>query len=200
MRLDLPQNLAASANGATVSGDGVNLAKLVDETEATDWASLDGVAGKQVTVDLAGNGAQLVTRVNVSALLRPAIAGDVDPGGQNRFTALQSFKILTCLELLSDCSTDAGYHVAYTSPPDAFPGGAFRPTAPQLNLRSFAITPRLATHVRLVVTNSQCTGNPLYAGEQDNDPRAATDCATVSQFARQVRIAELQVYTFNAST
>ncbi|HZM74173.1 MAG TPA: M36 family metallopeptidase [Candidatus Limnocylindrales bacterium] len=195
MRLDLPSNLAASANGATVSGDGVNLGKLVDETEATDWASLSGVAGKQVTVDLAGDTPQLVTRVNVSALLRPAIAGDVDPGGQNRFTALESFKILTCDAAVADCSTDAGYQVAYTSQPDAFPGGAFRPTAGQLNLRSFAITPSLATHVRLVVTNSQCTGNPLYAGEHDNDPRAATDCATASQFRSQVRVAELQVYS-----
>jgi hypothetical protein len=26
----------------------------------------------------------------------------------------------------------------------------------------------------------QCTGNPLYAGEQDNDPAAATDCAANS--------------------
>jgi hypothetical protein len=196
MRLDLPSNLAASANGATVSGDGLNLDKLVDETEATDWASLDGVAGKQVTVDLAGDTPQLVTRVNVSTLLRPAIAGDVDPGGQNRFTALESFKVLTCNDLVADCSTDAGYQVAYISPPDAFPAGAFRPTAGQLNLRSFAILPSLATHVRLVVTNSQCTGNPLYAGEQDNDPRAATDCATASPFAAQVRVAELQVYRF----
>jgi extracellular elastinolytic metalloproteinase len=195
MRLDLPSNLAASANGATASGDGVNQAKLIDETEATDWASLNGVIGKQVTVDLAGDAPQLVSRVNVSALLRPAIAGDVDTGGQNRFTALESFKILTCNAAVADCSTDAGYQVAYTSAPDAFPGGAFRPTAPQLNLRSFAVTPSMATHVRLVVTNSQCTGNPLYAGEQDNDPNAATDCATASPFAAQVRVAELQVYS-----
>ena len=41
---------------------------------------------------------------------------------------------------------------------------------------------------------SQCTGGPRYAGEQDNDPRAATDCATASAFASHVRIAELQVF------
>ncbi|MBO0868697.1 MAG: M36 family metallopeptidase [Micromonosporaceae bacterium] len=194
MRLDLPTNLASSAAGATVSGDGVNLDKLIDDTESTDWASLNGVAGKQVTVDLAGDAPQLVDRVNLSALLRPAITGDVDPGGQNRFSALASFQILTCNDAVADCSTGSGYQVAYTSAPDAFPGGAFRPTAGQLNLRSFAIKPSLATHVRLVVLNSQCTGNPLYAGEQDNDPTAATDCATASPTAAQVRVAELQVY------
>src|SRR5262249_25059456 len=144
MRLDLPTNLASASAGATVSGDGVNLGKLVDDSEATDWASLDGVAGKQVTVDLAGDAPQRVDRVNVSALLRPAIAGDVDTGTQNRFSALESFKILTCNDTVADCSTDAGYHVAYTSAANAFPGGAFRPTAGQLNLRSFAVTPSLA--------------------------------------------------------
>jgi len=47
----------------------------------------------------------------------------------------------------------------------------------------------------IVVLASQCTGNPQYAGEQDNDPAAATDCTANSPFAAQVRIAELQVYT-----
>ena len=42
---------------------------------------------------------------------------------------------------------------------------------------------------------SQCTGNPLYAGEQDNDPTAATDCAANSPFRTQVRIAEFQAFT-----
>ena len=70
-----------------------------------------------------------------------------------------------------------------------------RPTAPQLNLRTFHFNPTKATHVRIQVLTSQCTGNPRYAGEQDNDPAAATDCATSSPFAAQVRIAELQVFT-----
>jgi extracellular elastinolytic metalloproteinase len=66
--------------------------------------------------------------------------------------------------------------------------------APQLNLRTFDIHPTLATHLRIVVLASQCTGNPSYAGEQDNDPRANTDCATNSQFRDQVRIAEVQAF------
>ncbi len=49
--------------------------------------------------------------------------------------------------------------------------------------------------MRIQVLTSQCTGNPQYAGEQDNDPAAATDCAANSPFATQVRIAELQVFT-----
>jgi hypothetical protein len=198
LRINLPRNLASGADGAVATGDGVNLDKLVDETEATDWASLDGVAGRQVTVDLVGDSPQLVKQVNVSALLRPAVAGDADPGPQNRFSALRSFAILACNAKVADCTQDSGYREAYRSPKDAFPGGAFRPVAPQLNLRTFTIHPTLATHLRLVVLSSQCTGNPRYAGEQDNDPTAATDCATASPFASQVRIAEFQVFNRSA--
>src|SRR5262249_37687563 len=96
---------------------------------------------------------------------------------------------------VADCSQDAGYQTVYRSAPDAFAGGAFRPTAGQLNLRSFSIPPTMATNLRLVVDSSQCTGNPLYAGEQDNDPAAATDCATASPAAAQVRIAEFEAFS-----
>jgi extracellular elastinolytic metalloproteinase len=195
LRLNLPTNLASTAAGAGVSGSGVNLAMIADDTEATDWASLDGVAGRQVTVDLAGDAPQAVSVVNVSALLRPAIAGDADPGPQNRFSALRSFAILTCDATVADCTADASYHTVFTSAPDAFPGGAFRPVASQLNLRTFHVNPTRATHVRIQVLASQCTGGPRYAGEQDADPAAATDCTAASPFATQVRIAELQVFT-----
>jgi hypothetical protein len=191
----MSRNLASSASGATVSGDGVNLDKLVDDTEATDWASLDGVAGKQVTVRLAGNDTQQIRRVNVSALLRPAVIGDVDTGTQNRFSALRSFAILACNATVEDCTTDAGYHQVYRSAPDAFPAAAFRPTAPQLNMRSFNIKPTKATHLRLRVLTSQCTGGPQYAGEQDNDPATTTDCTTGSPAAQQVRVAEFQAFS-----
>jgi hypothetical protein len=195
LRLNLPRNLASTAAGAVITGDGVNLDKLGDDTEATNWASTTGVAGKQITVQLAGGTPQTVTTVNVSAFLRPAIAGDADAGPQNRFSALRSFAILACDATVADCTTDAGYHTVFTSAADAFPGGAFRPTAGQLNVRSFHLNPTRATHLRLRVLNSQCTGNPLYAGEQDNDPAANTDCATASPAAAQVRIAEFQAFT-----
>ena len=153
------------------------------------------MAGRTLTIDLPGDRPQLVSTVNVSALLRPAIAGDADPGGQNRFTALRSFVVLACNAMAADCSTDAGYHQMFASPADAFPGGAFRPVASQLNLRTFHFRPTAATHLRLQVVASQCTGNPRYAGEQDNDPAAATDCATASPFAPQVRIAEFEAFS-----
>jgi extracellular elastinolytic metalloproteinase len=197
LTLNLPRNLASTASGATISGDGVNLDKVGDDTEATNWASLNGVAGKQITVDLPGTLPQTVSQINVSALLRPAINGDPDPGpiAQSRFSALRSFQVLACNGAVADCTQDASYLTVFTSPADAFPAGGFRPVSPELNLRSFSIPPTPATHLRLRVLTSQCTGNPLYAGEQDADPAAATDCATASPAAAQVRIAEFQVFT-----
>lgn len=194
LKLKLPENVASSALGAVATGDGINLGRINDETEGTDWASVDGVAGKQVTIDLAGDTPVNVQSLNVSALLRPAVNGDADPLAQNRFSALRSFAVLTCNAAVADCSQDSSYQEVYRSAADAFPGGAFRPTSPQLNLRTFDVHPTLATHVRVVVLSSQCTGNPLYAGEQDNDPRANTDCATASPYRDQVRIAEVQVF------
>jgi len=195
LRLNLPRNLASSASGAVLTGDGVNVAMLGDDTEATDWASLDGVAGKRVTINLAGDQPVSVNTVKLSALLRPAIVGDADAGPQNRFTALRQFAVLACDATVADCSVDAGYHEVFRSPADAFPAGAFRPVASQLNLRTFHFNPARATHLRLQVLSSQCTGNSRYAGEQDNDPAAATDCTAASPFATQVRIAEFQAFT-----
>jgi len=195
LKVNLPRNLASAAGGATVSGPGVNVDRLIDETEGTNWASLDGVAGRTLTVDLAGDLPQRVSVVNVSALLRPPAAGDVDPLTQNRFSALRSFNVWACDATKADCATDAGWRRVYRSPSDAFPSGNFRPTAPSLNLRQFRFNPTPATHLRLEVVASQCTGNPLYAGEQDADPAAATDCTAASPFATQVRVAEFQAFT-----
>jgi extracellular elastinolytic metalloproteinase len=195
LRLNLPRNLASSTSGAVITGDGINLDKLGDDTEATDWASLNGVAGKQITIDLAGDRPELVNTVNVSALVRPAVAGDADPGAQNRFTGLRSFVLQACDATVADCGQDAGYRQVFRSAPDAFPGAAFRPTASQLNLRTFHFNPTLATHLRIQVLASQCTGGPLYAGEQDNDPASTTDCTAGSPFAQQVRISEFQAFT-----
>ncbi len=190
----LHRNLASSAQGATASGDGVNLDKLIDDTEATNWASVGApVAGRTVAVDLAGDRPQLVSRVQVSALLRPAITGDADPGGQNRFTALRQFEILSCR---TDCADPANYRRVFTSPADAFPAGVPRPTAPDLTTRSFRIAPTVATHLMIRVLTNQCTGGPAYAGDQDNDPRSTSDCTTGNPaVAQTVRIAELQAFT-----
>jgi extracellular elastinolytic metalloproteinase len=87
-------------------------------------AVLDGVEGKQVTIDLAGDTPSEVRRVNVSAMLRPPIDGDADPDAQNAFSALRSFQILTCDSTATDCAQDGSYQVVFTSAADAFPRGA----------------------------------------------------------------------------
>src|SRR5262249_28715526 len=69
-----------------------------------------------------------------------------------------------------------------------------RAVAPELTIRSFDIPETTATHLRLEVLTSQCTGAPDYAGEQDADPRANTDCATASPQAGNVRVAEFQAF------
>lgn len=192
--LKLSRNLASTASGATVSGDGVNLDRIADDTEATNWASLDGVSGKQVTVALPGDRPHLVKRVNVSAMLRPAISGDADAGSQNALSALRSFAVLACNAKKADCTDPANFRRIYTSRSDAFPGGAYRAYTRDINLRSFRVHPTLATHLRLEVLHSQCTGGPAYAGEQDADPATTTDCATASPARDQVRIAEFQAF------
>ncbi|RQW91564.1 peptidase M36 [Micromonospora globispora] len=188
-------NLASTSAGATVSGDGINLARIADDDEATNWASLGSpVAGRQVTVDLAG-GTQQVRRVQVSAMLRPPVADDPDAGTQSRFSALRQFRVLACTATGTvTCADAADFQVVYTSPADAFPSVAPRPRAPELIIRSFDIPRTKATHLRVEVVTNQCTGAPDYAGEQDADPRAATDCTTASPQANNVRIAEFQAF------
>jgi hypothetical protein len=191
----MPTNWASSARGATVTGDGVNLGAIIDDTEETNWAALGrqpSVAGTQVTVDL-GGGAHLVDRVNVSALLRHKNPENgADPEGQNRFTALRAFEIWT--------STDGTtFTKVFTSAADAFPGGIPRPLAPNLIFRTFDVPDTTATHVRLVVVANQCTGGPLYAGEQDQDPLNTTDCPAGSEQDENVRAAELQVFSSASS-
>ncbi|MEV0431425.1 M36 family metallopeptidase [Micromonospora sp. NPDC050495] len=196
---DLPvklrRNLASAAAGATVGGDGVNLGLIADDDENTNWASLGApVAGRQVTVDLAG-GVQQVRRVQVSAMLRPPVVGDADAGTQSRFSALRQFRVLACTAKGAvTCTQPGDFRAVYTSRADAFPSVAPRPRAPELIIRSFDIPRTKATHLRIEVVTNQCTGAPDYAGEQDADPRAATDCATASPQAQNVRIAEFQAF------
>jgi hypothetical protein len=193
----MSRNQAAGVNGATATGDGLSQQALLDETEATNWQSVEApVAGRQVTVDLAGDRPVKVGRVQVSAMLRPTVAGDPEGAGtsQNRFSALRAFRLLACDATKADCAQDASYRTVYTSPADAFPADRPRPTAPDITLRSFNLRDTTATHLRLQVVSSQCTGSPVYKGEQDNDPRSSSDCTTASPRAGIVRAAELQAF------
>jgi extracellular elastinolytic metalloproteinase len=83
-----------------------------------------------------------------------------------------------------------------TSAEDAFPGDAARPVAPMLLLRNWTFPAIRATHLRFVVLDSQCTGGPVYQGEQDADPFNATDCDTAGpEASRFVRAAEVQAFS-----
>ena len=199
LNLHLPTNLASSANGATAAGDGVNQANLIDDTEATNWASLSGdVAGKQVTVRLdPSRDAQEIGRVQVSALLHPADPADPggDTGGQSRFSALRQFQLLACTVGKGvDCSQDSQFKMILTSAKNAFPGAAPRPVAPNLIMRSFDIKHARASFLRLRVVTNQCTGTPAFRGDQDNDPGNITDCVAGSAQGGIVRASELQVF------
>jgi extracellular elastinolytic metalloproteinase len=203
MPVTMSRNVASSASGATASGDGVNLGLLIDDTEATNWASLTGaVLGKQVTVRLDPSKAtHQVRRVQVSAMLRVNTGDANDPGGQSRFSALRQFQVWTCEAKGSvDCSQDSQFRLIFTSPADAFPSVAPRPRAPELIMRSFNVPQTMATHVRLRVLTNQCTGGPAYQGDQDDDPNNSTDRdeTTLPGFnvnATRVRAAELQVFS-----
>jgi hypothetical protein len=195
LRVQMLTNLASSTSGATATGDGINLSRLIDDDEGTQWASLGAsVFGKGVNVDLAG-GTKVVRRVQVSAALRPQNTGDPDSGSQSRYSALRQFQVLACRVRGSvDCTDLGDFDVVFTSPADAFPSVAPRPRQPDLIIRSFDIPRTRATHLRLEVLTNQCTGGPDFAGEQDADPRANTDCSTASVQALNVRAAEFQAF------
>jgi len=218
VKVPFGRNLASGSNGATATGDGMNLERLIDDTEATNWASLEPtpssegqgegrqVEGRQVTVNLSGSRPAAVDRVQVSAALRPTDPEDTDSGSQSRFSALRSFDILVCNARQGGCADDGDFRVAFRSAADAFPGVRPRPTAPDLTLRGFRFSEVMATHVRIRVRDNQCTGGPLYqaAANPSGDPVFSNpDCDSEAETADHavfnppsdmVRIAELQVF------
>lgn len=177
LTFSLPTNRASLAKGATVTTtatdpvDQTNKNRLIDDTESTGakLGSVGPSSNHSMTVDLAGTTPVNVTSVNVSAL------GGPNNGG-GRFIALRQFEILACS---GTCLLPGDFTVVYTSPADAFPGERPRPLAPQLRMRSFDIPDVMATHLRLRVVTTQCTGQAGFQGEQDDDPVAVTDCPTV---------------------
>ena len=209
-----PDQTIANPAGIPVVTPQQVLNMLIDDTEATNWTAAGNitpsspgnlsVAGKQVTVDLAGTKAVHIRHIQVSSMLRsgvvsiPALAN----ASQNRFTALRQFEVWACNAEKDDCSTSAGFEHVYTSRDDAFPGDPPRPVAPHMILRDFDIPNTKATHLRLVAVTSQCTGGPLFQGEQDADPRSMTDCdSNVATGASRsfVRAAEFQAFSEEGS-
>ncbi len=238
--LPMRKNLASSTAGGTASGDGGNLKLINDDTEGSNWGSIEGaprnpmdpitIRGKQVTIDLAGE-ASMVGEIQVSAANRPALCtGDTaalgceksreapyDTGGQSRFAALRSFEILTCDATAGKSCTDAGDFTSALIARNAFPAGRPRPTAPDLNLRSFTLAKAVkATHVRIKVLDNQCTGGPDYTaaanpeGNPINDPDCTNGFTTAAAAGapntvvslsqkKNVRISELQVFASAAA-
>ncbi|WP_018158076.1 M36 family metallopeptidase [Demetria terragena] len=190
LNVRLPRNLSSAAAGAAIDGPGDKPEALIDDSEAT-WSMVttDGASRPSFVIDLAG-GRQAVSRAQLSGL------ADRPGAPVHRYEAPRQFAISTCdARGKITCSEPADFRKVYTSPKNAFPGGAFRPVAPELNLRSFSFSKVNATHVKVDVLESQCTGNPLYAGEQDNDPENDTDCETASPSAGNHLLTEVQLFT-----
>jgi hypothetical protein len=203
-KIEVQRNLASKFSGAKIvasSAGSLNVASLIDDTEATSWAGVNATESVDalhpfVIIDLAG-GKHTLKSARVSALLRPVVdANDADQGSGGRFSALRKFAIDVCVaKSASDCkSTNAAWKRIFVSSSNAFPAVIPRPVAPDENLRSFNIPDAVATHVRFVVLENQCTGYAGYAGEQDNDPLNDTDCKTASDLDLVARVAELQLF------
>jgi extracellular elastinolytic metalloproteinase len=173
VKIEFATNVVSSVWGATAGGDGAEHGALIDGTEGTNWDSTGttDVAGRQVVIALGSS--KSFRFANVSALLAP---------GQNRFTALRAFEILACnagkdrRNPSCDPANNRGWDRVMSSGPNAFPGGNPRPTAPDMNLRTWDFGNSSGTHVIFRVATNQCTGQPSFQGEQDNDPQFSTDC------------------------
>jgi len=170
----LPTNLASKTKGAEVVTSATVQANidgkdtLIDDTEDTGVRIGDAglVEGAYAIVKLAG-GPKSVSNLHLSTA-----AGPTNPG---RFTGIRKFEIRTCNGTCADPAADFS-NIAYTSPDDAFPGVLIRPVQPDLIFRSFEFPAVTASHVMVRVLTSQCTGQPLYAGDQDSDPLVNADC------------------------
>jgi hypothetical protein len=205
-RIRTSKNFAAAANGGKVLAStpgSRNPGFLIDGTEATNWGGVTegdvDTTHPSVSVDLAGKRKVRINRIQVSAMLNPAPAEPeavplaADPDSGSRFTALRSFALEVCVKKCGSAS--AKWRRVYVSKDDAFPAVGPRPVAPDLILRSFKLRKAVkAVAVRLVTLDNQCTGAPAYAGEQDEDPTAVSDCKAGSDRGTIVHAAELQVF------
>ena len=170
----LPTNYASISKGAsvvtsaTVAANIAGKDSLIDDTESTGVRIGDAglVEGAYAIVQLAG-GAQTVSALHLST-----VAG---PNNGGRFTGIRQFEVRTCNGTCSNPATDFE-KIVYTSPEDAFPAVLIRPVQPVLTFRNFEFAPTQATHVMVRVLTSQCTGQTLYHGDQDNDPLVNADC------------------------
>ena len=196
--VNMPLNLASTANGATATGDGVNLGALIDDTEMTNWASLGSpIAGKQVTVRLdPSRRAHTFDRIQVSAMLRHRIP-------TARTTAARRAGSRRCGSS-SCCVETAGRSTALrrrssrrcTRATGRVPGRDPAAAGARTD-RARVQRAEQARDARTAPSADQPVhGQPGYQGDQDDDPTPGhnTDCDEGSTQDDNVRAAELQVF------
>ena len=194
--VEFTKNLASATSGATITGDGIGLAGLIDDTEQTNWnapgtitAGNLSVDGKQATVDLAGTDDVTVRFVQVSAHIG---------AGNSRFSALRQFQLQACnAERATTARRPQASRPSTRAAANSFPGDPPRPVAPQLILRKFDVPNFEATHIRFVVKTNQCTGSPPIPGRAG----CGSDCYDGLRLERSTdttrslaRTAEFQVF------
>ena len=207
--IHMPTNYASTTQGGTVitdapaTGTNVTPANLIDDNEGdsntqscTPTATcLVPVNGRWVVLQLGGipAGGVSVNRLGVSAMF------------SSRFVGLRSFDAYVCragrveANLTCDGSIADGWTKIITGPSDSFPGMNPRPGTQDESLRYFAAPQQLlATHVKFVVTNNQCTGQPSFQGDQDLDPANNAECRTGIRRS-EVHTAEIEVFSSKAT-
>jgi len=207
--IHMPTNYASATQGATITTDapatGTNVTpgNLIDDNEATSNTQsctptatcLVPVNGRWVVIQLGGipAGGVSVNRLGVSAFY------------SSRFVGLRSFDAYVCragrvaANPTCDGSISDGWTLLLSSPSDSFPGANPRPGTQDESLRYFAAPQQLlATHVKFVVTNNQCTGQPSFHGDQDLDPGNNAECRTGIRQS-EVHTAEIEVFKSKAT-
>ena len=203
--INMPTNYASAAKGATITTDapatGTNVtpANLIDDNEGTSNTQsctptatcLVPVNGRWVVIKLGADAPTHIERLGVSAMF------------SSRFVGLRSFDAYSCTtdskkadpaNPTCDGSIDAGWKKIVTGQADSFPGANPRPGTQDESLRYFdAKGAPEATHVKFVVTNNQCTGQPSFQGDQDLDPNNNSECR-VGVRRSEVHTAEVEVF------
>jgi extracellular elastinolytic metalloproteinase len=202
--IHFPTNYASASQGATITTDapatGTNVTpgNLIDDNEGTSNTQsctptatcLVPVNGRWVVIklgDIPATGVG-IKRLGVSAMF------------SSRFVGLRSFDAYVCragkVAANPDCdgSIADGWRLLLSAPADSFPGANPRPGTQDESLRYFqAATEIVGTHVKFVVTNNQCTGQPSFHGDQDLDPANNAECRTGIRQS-EVHAAEVEVF------
>ena len=190
------KNYASAAQGATIAGDALgtntNLGNLIDDTEATNNGQTGApVGGRWVVVKLGTTKPVPIASARRVGAARarqqplhgaPLVRGVRLHRGQ---AGEPDVRRLGCSRLDADRQL-AGRRVPVGQPAS----GHARQTLRYFN----ALGAPPATHVKFVVVANQCTGQPSYAGDQDNDPNNNADCPATMR-ASEVHATELQVFS-----